>query len=898
MAKLDWKSSNLFKILQRQVRNYNPLYNLVDCCIAGQAAPSSPAANDVYYFTGSATSTVFGVAGVTAGAFLVYSTVWSALVLPVAIKLEKDMDANSKAINNLPVAILPSQPVRNLEFGQEKTKVSKQKLSASFVDWPTYFNGVSDYLKLANSIVLTADGDYFEFYVKPQDIDDSTKYCFAGNNDTTGIGVYGGEFPEVTVRASDTTWIFLSSYTGYLSKTGFTKVKILFDNGVIKLYYNDVLISQSTFQKSVILNVFGHNYPSNGFWKGYLKSVKWSVGGVIESFASILFANYSEISGITYEKPVDGFLTDSQVAKMLQIDTLAAADGLINASLATIATIYSGVNYYSQYNKVAGKLSETTITGTAPVLAAVGDYVEIYCRVNDLSIVGGSNYLNTLNLITPLGAGTRFGYYGDQIWVRNLPGSIYLKWTALTTTSSNFNKIRLIVVSGGWELFVNDISQGVLAKTENLTITGIAKAADVDISDQRYDIKYVNVHTSVQDLLIQPLSLYTGSSNVVLIDGGTPTAVSGTTNPLCFVRYSYDEKAFYIYERDKEQQNVYYGFKVMLNNSIGHSYEEIEYSYHWEIVPSSKYTYNSTNKSMTVVSDLIVSGESECVFMYTDPSGSAKADHTGGIHGDERIDIAGDSFVKFYINGIALTPTELLSSFDLTPCNEFSYLQRSSLHDTAITVLNKDTGLAASGVGVLTIGALNHFFIDAVDTGIIAYDQNTLLVSTVGKTLSKSGTNTWLISSVIQIIPGHPIIGTHVKKTVFKNQGYITENSLIMNTNRAFTYWYPGICCISKDSASVGHNEEYADATFTGGGLNFLLSVKNKIFEAFNVTKKQSVFVTSQIVKSGAYLTDDSCTLFIWDRVSDSKYYRQTPGFSPIANDKITSKMEVVFNCI
>lgn len=80
MSTIDWKSTSFFLLLQRQVKDYNPLYNLKDICIAGQAAPAA-VANDVYYYTGDVLATVFGVAAVTADSFMVYSTVWRAVTL-------------------------------------------------------------------------------------------------------------------------------------------------------------------------------------------------------------------------------------------------------------------------------------------------------------------------------------------------------------------------------------------------------------------------------------------------------------------------------------------------------------------------------------------------------------------------------------------------------------------------------------------------------------------------------------------------------------------------------------------------------------------------------------------------------------------------------------------------
>ena len=74
MATIDWKSSAIFELLQRQVKDYNPLYNLIDICIAGQAAPISPVLNDVYYYGGDVMGTVFGIEWIPVNSCLLYTS--------------------------------------------------------------------------------------------------------------------------------------------------------------------------------------------------------------------------------------------------------------------------------------------------------------------------------------------------------------------------------------------------------------------------------------------------------------------------------------------------------------------------------------------------------------------------------------------------------------------------------------------------------------------------------------------------------------------------------------------------------------------------------------------------------------------------------------------------------
>lgn len=69
MAKIDWKASNIFELIQQQVKGYNSAYNLKDICIADQAAPAG-VLNDMYYYVGNVSATVFGVSGVGKNSFL------------------------------------------------------------------------------------------------------------------------------------------------------------------------------------------------------------------------------------------------------------------------------------------------------------------------------------------------------------------------------------------------------------------------------------------------------------------------------------------------------------------------------------------------------------------------------------------------------------------------------------------------------------------------------------------------------------------------------------------------------------------------------------------------------------------------------------------------------------
>lgn len=597
------------------------------------------------------------------------------------------------------------------------------------------------------------------------------------------------------------------------------------------------------------------------------------------------------IYGIRIEVPATAYyLRASSRETVLEVLIISGADShtpLIERNKSDIEIVSNTYNEgsYSSYNTGAS-LSETEVLNDKPILAAVGDYVEIELKINKTS---GLVFQDILNLLLGnVGTDDRCGFFSlTEFWFR-VHGDAYVKWTALTENFYDWNTIRLEVVAGGWEFFVNNVSKGVLTKYNDFEIAGICKQATVSpgMEAQRYDIAKIDIHTSVDDFNYNELALYKGSENIDLVKGSESEML---------VSWDLSENSFLIYQKDKQEINTYYMFEVWLETSEGEDIDPIFYSHKWEIKRGSKCIYDPATKTMTELEELLAIGESEFTMFYTDPSALDKTDHTGGVHGDERIDKDIDSFVYFYINGNKLTAEDLAADFTLKECYEFRYAQRSTLHDTAIKVIDKDTGLPDGGAGVLTInGTSDNFEIDAVDTGIKAYSQNGILTSTSGLTVGTTGTN-FTISEVNEIIPANPIIGEHYKDTVFENQGYKTTNTIVMNSVRQILYAYFGICSLHKDCATLGYNEDFEEVSFSGGLANELSSNVNRLFKAHDPTTRLSCDITSEIKREGTNILDSDMAMFVWDRVLDSKYYRKSPAFVPVVAEKVISEMIVKY---
>jgi len=189
------------------------------------------------------------------------------------------------------------------------------------------------------------------------------------------------------------------------------------------------------------------------------------------------------------------------------------------------------------------------------------------------------------------------------------------------------------------------------------------------------------------------------------------------------------------------------------------------------------------------------------------------------------------SQVTFYVDGIPLTTDDLSENFSLKPCQKFEYIQISTTHKTSTDGVNP--------------------------------------------------------------VEGHPSEATHHKRTTFSNSGYQTFNRLIWLGAFDINYWYHGICCVGKIQASVGFDESFQQITFSGSTDMTDLALGNREMNYYDATNKLSAKVTSTLLKNAA--TDPSCQMFVWDRATDSKYYRQTPETTTSENETWESIMTVTF---
>lgn len=203
----------------------------------------------------------------------------------------------------------------------------------------------------------------------------------------------------------------------------------------------------------------------------------------------------------------------------------------------------------------------------------------------------------------------------------------------------------------------------------------------------------------------------------------------------CYVNFEsnsyYGLEKFTVFVKNISNPIYYYGFEISHEQDTS----EQKFSDQFRLQKAEIYLYNSKQMSPIGLS-AIVPGESECVYKT-----EGKVDFTGGVHGDEKL-----IEVIFFIDGVRLNIADLSENFFLKPCDEFSYVQKTTMHETLY------------------------------DSDIIKSD--------------------------------HPAEAIHFKKTIFRNSGYETNNRLVWQKNSIIKIAYMSLVSISTDMAEYCQSDK------------------------------------------------------------------------------------------
>lgn len=313
------------------------------------------------------------------------------------------------------------------------------------------------------------------------------------------------------------------------------------------------------------------------------------------------------------------------------------------------------------------------------------------------------------------------------------------------------------------------------------------------------------------------------TSNVFLTDEQAEKLDAVINYPRCVVSYYptggvHSIGIFYTYVR-YDETDIY--FRLDLTHLKDDS--DAEYYNLWRIrTNGGLFRYNADGTFTNLNKDILIGSENEFAFAYQGAS-----DHTGGYHGDERIDTEG-CFAKFFIDGIEVTTEQMQEQF-IVECESFYMLQRSSLHET------KPSG-----------GSVN---------------------------------------------PNHPIIAYHIKKTEFCDNGFTCTNRLNIDlTNSTLDSittisLYSGLICVNKNCATNTYLDDGIIRDTSAGdesGVNYSSGITGKVC-FFNQNTGLSCVVDSYEISLENCLNK---TIRIADRVGDTKYYRYMTNRTFVTGDK------------
>ncbi len=313
--------------------------------------------------------------------------------------------------------------------------------------------------------------------------------------------------------------------------------------------------------------------------------------------------------------------------------------------------------------------SRLTGTGYLPlaatyILDAVGDYFEVAVRWTGTSFVDG------LGLVGQTNNANNVGFFDNAtFYVRgNNASDAYASWTYPAGWSADFRTIRLEVAAGNlWQLSVDGVSLGTQPKLNALHIGTIGNAYNTWV---KADIKSLLIHNATQNKTIGLLTDEAGAVNAPTSYEKKATDTAVVIN-LPDVYYEYSptgysgQPRFLVYARYGNASNYYIRFEIVryYNTGIRADCYRIVGASDFRLVSGAMVSQGNT---------LLTNGESEAVYQQ-----NGKSDYTGGVHGDEKY-----TFVRFLVNGIALTSTQLASAISLTACRDFTVSQLSDMFET------------------------------------------------------------------------------------------------------------------------------------------------------------------------------------------------------------------------
>ncbi|WP_313266516.1 hypothetical protein [Sphingobacterium sp.] len=430
------------------------------------------------------------------------------------------------------------------------------------------------------------------------------------------------------------------------------------------------------------------------------------------------------------------------------------------------------------------------------------------------TFTSGTEYTITTKLNTA-NSGTwsvGFGYVkanGDYFgWIISQAGII--RTLNKFTQSASLGVANVIPVIGDTvKIVVNELS--VVFYVNNVNVFSLPNTeSDIAGKSLKFVMRGFIENTFSYSSLSSPIKAYV---NLKLSDN--------TNSPEGFYRYVAASKKWFVFT--KMNSNTYAGAEIIYEYNMS----EIMYQDYWRLGATYPYLLGADG-SLTKQTELLLAGsENECALKKA----SSKEDFAGGYHGNELV-----TSIEFFANGVKIS-WDKDNDIALTECNDFYYLEKSTLHDHP-------------------------------DKGNIP-------------------------------VPGHPKIADHIKITSIHKGGYDCFNRLIWNYNGQMQLWYTGLSCIGKGCATNYRIESNFENRIADGTTGMYPNETGFVgYSKVNYwASKYSSSVDSEVTKGFDNLL---CAVKVNDRSlispNDTKYYRSSPPRTVSVGEIYESKITVRFN--
>jgi hypothetical protein len=366
-------------------------------------------------------------------------------------------------------------------------------------------------------------------------------------------------------------------------------------------------------------------------------------------------------------------------------------------------------------------------------------------------------------------------------------------------------KLKISFANGNIYTYVNNVLIRTYTGQKDIQIKSFGDGGNGSYGYWSGNIKSLKVNgaelnlieQNIQNAVITPIYRFLQPSDIEGID----------VYPRGILKYDSTNKIFTFYSQIGKT-NKYFSFEVKLdqNNS------DLVYLKEWRWSGGNLCEYDGTE--FTTITATVYDAENEMAMYFKDA-----IDYTGGIHGDERIDVSTNSFVHFFAEGRKITDIEMQSDFSII-CSSFTYMQLSTLHETS---------------------HVNGEF-----------------------------------------VTGHPIVAYHYKRNTFENCASHLENVIKMASEQIVTQYHAGLMCVGKGAGKYAILPGMIVTPELSGSNPPSSSASHHNADDFSASRVDlwnpetgvRCYVEGNMMQGFDNETDID-QFQIWDRSSDSKYYRR-----------------------